>query len=90
MRRIILALAATLAVLAAASFAPSRAEAMTISTPAAIQAAIDDTSLAQDVAYICERVWRCGPFGCGWRRHCWWTGPGWRHRYWRHGYWRRW
>ena len=89
MRRIVLATAATLAVLAAAALAPGRAEAMTLSTPAGIQAAIDDTSLAQDVAYVCNRVWRCGPYGCGWRRACYWTGGG---RYWGHSHWhgRRW
>lgn len=91
MRRIVLATAATLALLAAGSLAPGRAEAMTISTPAGIAAAVDATGLAQDVAYVCRRVWRCGPYGCGWRRACWWTGgpryygpgPYWRHRYYR-------
>jgi hypothetical protein len=76
---------------------PDRADAMTMSTPAGIAAAVDSTSLAQDVAYYCRRVWRCGPYGCGWRRICGWTGPryygryyygrpyryGYRHRYWR-------
>lgn len=92
MRRTILATAVTLAVIAAGSLAPGRAEAMALSTPAGIQAAIDDTSLAQDVAYVCNRVWRCGPYGCGWRRACYWTGGGpyWGHRHWRHRHWRRW
>lgn len=89
MRPTILATAATLAVLTATTaLAPNRAEAMALSTPAGIRAAIDDTGLAQDVAYICRRVWRCGPYGCGWRRVCYWTRPYWRHRHWR-GY-RRW
>jgi hypothetical protein len=91
MRRIVLATAATLALLVAGSLAPGRAEAMTISTPAGVAAAVDATGLAQDVAYVCRRVWRCGPYGCGWRRACWWTGgpryyrrgPYWRHRYYR-------
>ena len=86
MRRTILATAATLALIAAGSLAPGRVEAMALSTPAGIQAAIDDTSLAQDVAYVCNRVWRCGPYGCGWRRACYWTGGygyGWRGRHWR-------
>jgi hypothetical protein len=69
MRRIVLSTAATLAILAAGSLVPNRAEAMTVTTPAGIKAAIDDTSLVQDVA--CRRVWRCGPYGCGWRRVCW-------------------
>ena len=32
---------------------------MTVAMPAGIAKAID--SLAQDVAYVCRRVWRCGP-----------------------------
>jgi len=76
MRRIVLATAATLALLAAGSFTPNRAEAMTVTTPTGLMAAIDGTNLAQDVAYVCRRVRRCGPYGCGWRRACWWTGGG--------------
>lgn len=53
---------------------------MTVAMPAGIAKAID--SLAQDVAYVCRRVWRCGPWGYGWRRACWWTGP----RYYRYRY----
>ncbi|HVV60568.1 MAG TPA: hypothetical protein VHD14_02315 [Pseudolabrys sp.] len=88
MRRTFLILSATLAILAAGSLAPTGANAMTLSTPAAVRAAVDDTSLAQDVAYVCRRVWRCGYWGCGWRRSCYWTGHRyWRHRYWRHHYW---
>jgi hypothetical protein len=81
MRRIVLTTAATLAILAAGSIT-NRADAMTVAMPAGIAKAIDGSSLAQDVAYICRRVWRCGPWGCGWRRHCWWTGP----RYYRYRY----
>lgn len=97
MRRIVLATAATLVLLAAGSLAPGRAEAMTVSTPAGIAAAVDTTALAQNVAYVCRRVWRCGPYGCGWRRVCWWTRGGpyyrpyrpyYRHRYYRHRYYR--
>lgn len=89
MRRMILSLSAAAAIIAAGAFASGSAQAMTISTPAAIQAAIDDTSLAQDVALVCRRVWRCGPYGCGWRRSCYETGPRrpWRRHY--RGY-RRW
>jgi len=77
MRRIVLATAATLAVLAAGSLVPNRAEAMTVAAPAGLMAAIDGTRLKQDVAYVCRRVWRCGPYGyCGWRRACWYTGGG--------------
>ncbi len=88
MRRTVLALSAGLAVFAAASFTATRADAMTLAAPAGIAAAIDGSSLAQDVAYVCRRVWRCGYWGCGWRRACYWTGgyygPG---RYWRRRYW---
>ena len=76
MRRIVLATAATLAILAVGSFVPNRAEAMTVTTPRGF-AALNGTNLAQDVAYVCRRIWRCGPYGyCGWRRACWWTGGG--------------
>ena len=61
MRRIVLATAATLALLAAGSFAPNRAEAMTVTTPSGLMAAIDGTNLAENIAYVCRRVWRCGP-----------------------------
>ena len=82
MRRIVLTTAATLAILAAGSIT-NRADAMTVAMPAGIAKAIDRSSLAQDVAYVCRRVWRCGPWGCGWRRVCWWTGPRY-HRYYRY------
>ena len=91
MRSLALAFATTAAVLAGGALAP--AQAMAISTPAGIAAAVDTTSLAQDVAYVCNRVWRCGPYGCGWRRACFWTG-GPRYRgYYGYGprrHWRRW
>jgi hypothetical protein len=76
MRRIVLVAAATLALLVGGSFAPNRAEAMTVTTPSGLMAAIDGTNLAENIAYVCRRVWRCGPYGCGWRRACWWTGGG--------------
>jgi len=71
---------------------------------AAIGAALTKDDLRQDVSYICRRVWRCGPYGCGWRRACYWTPgpfvnvyphayayrPYWRgySRYWARPYWR--
>jgi hypothetical protein len=76
MRRIVLAAAATLALLVAGSFAPNRAEAITVTTSTGLAAALEGGNLAQDVAYVCRRVHRCGPYGCGWRRVCWWTGGG--------------
>jgi len=71
MRRIVIANAATLAILAAGSITPNRAEAMTVTTPSGIQNALNENSLLQDVQVACRRVWRCGPYGCGWRRVCW-------------------
>jgi hypothetical protein len=63
MRRIVLATAATLALLVAGSFAPNRAEAITVTTPTGLAAALEGSNLAHDVAYV-------------WRRVCWWTGGG--------------
>ncbi len=32
--------------------------------------------LADNVAYFCRPVWRCGPYACGWSRFCGWRpGP---------------
>lgn len=99
MRRTALATAAALAVLAVASFAPSQANAMAMSTPAGIAAAVDSTSLSQNVAYVCRPVRRCGPGGCWVRRSCFYTGGyygggyryGYRHHYgYYNGYRRHW
>jgi len=75
MRRTVLGTAATLAILAVVSLVPNRAEAITVTTPANIQAVVNDANPVHDVALACNRVWRCGPYGCGWRRVCWRTGP---------------
>jgi len=88
MRHTAIMLSMTLGILAASSLAPTQADAMTFSTPSAIQAAVDDSSLAKDVAYICRRAWRCGYWGCGWRRACFWSGPRYYGRRWYNG--RRW
>ena len=97
MRRILLSAAAAFAVLSAGAMLPSRAEAMTVTAPVGLQSAIGDR-LVQDTAYVCRRVWRCGYYGCGWRRACWWTGPSygygygpyWRRGYYHRHYWRHW
>lgn len=89
MRKTLLALAASIAIMTAGTLVSGSAQAMTISTPAGVAAAIDDTNLAQDVAYVCRRVWACGPYGCGWRRSCYWTRPYRPYRPWRR-HWRRW
>lgn len=86
MRKTVLATMAALAILACSSFVPERADAMTAPVPAGIRAVIDGSTLAQDIAYVCRRVWRCGPYGCGWRRACWWTGPYHRRYYRRYWY----
>lgn len=75
MRKTMLALCAAFAVFTAGALMSGTAQAMTVSTPAGIAAAIDDTSLAENVAYVCRRVRRCGPYGCVWRRYCYNTRP---------------
>jgi hypothetical protein len=49
MRRIVIAIAAMLAILAAGSITPISAEAMTVTTPSGIQNALNENSLLQDV-----------------------------------------
>lgn len=90
MHRTVLAAAATLTILAGAALMPQSAEAMP-AAPTGLATAVTGNSLAQDVAYVCRRVWRCGPYGCGWRRACYWTGPRrhWGPHYYRR-HWRRW
>ena len=92
MRRTILSAFATLAILGAAALVPQSAEAMTVPAAAGIAAAVQENTLAQDVAYVCRRVWRCGPYGCGWRRSCYYSRPYYapRRYYRRHYYYRRW
>lgn len=70
MRRIILAIAAVMAVSGAGTFVTTGANAMTLngSGPAA---ALKDKSAAQEVAYVCRRVWN----GYRWVRRCYHTGP---------------
>lgn len=103
MRRFFLLMGVTFALLIAVSLAPNRASAMAIGAPVGALAAAEQTNLTEEVAYVCRRVWRCGPRGCGWRRVCWWRpgpvyapryfygGPRWRARpYYRYRHWRRW
>jgi hypothetical protein len=83
--------------------AASPARALPLTGAPAIGAAANQGDFRQDVRYVCRRVWRCGYYGCGWRRSCWWT-PGpyayvypyysyrrhWRpYRYYSRPYWRR-
>jgi len=55
-------------------FAISPATALTYA-PAGLAAALADANSVQPVDYVCRRVHRCGPYGCGWRRVCFETGP---------------
>ena len=101
MRKTLLAIAAATAVFATGAMISAPAHAITISTPAGVAAAIDDTNLAENVAYVCRRVRVCGYYGCTWRRRCYNTRPyyrpyyqpryyGHRHRHgYRHRYYRR-
>jgi hypothetical protein len=54
---------------------------MTLPAPAGIATAINETNLAQDVAYVCRRVRVCYPYGCVWRDRRYWTRPRPHHRY---------
>jgi hypothetical protein len=85
MRRMFLAVAAAAAMLAAGSL--TRAEAMPVGDPAGVRAALESTSITDQVAYVCRRFWSCGYWGCGWRRSCYWA-PGYYGYY--RPYYRRW
>jgi hypothetical protein len=82
MPRISLIIAVTLTVITGSLLAPVPASAMTLPAPTGLQATLDGTNFTQDVAYVCRHVWRCGPYGCGWRRVCWWTRH--YHPYWQY------
>jgi hypothetical protein len=75
MGRIVLAIIAGLALLAAISLSPNRAEAAAMPVPSGIQALTQDNSMIEEAAYVCRRVWRCGAYGCGWRRVCEYISP---------------
>jgi hypothetical protein len=63
--------AAAATVLASGLTLSQRTEAMPIA-PAPLAS---EAGLVTQVQYGCPPVWRCGPWGCGWRRACW-GGPG--------------
>jgi hypothetical protein len=75
MRKSFVTVGAAAAFAAAAFLMPSAAPAAPLNGAAAIGSAIGDADVASDVAYTCWRVWRCGPFGCGFRSACGWR-PG--------------
>ena len=72
MRKILLTSALLAGFFAAGSLATGSANAMTISTPAAVAKAVGESAVT-DVAYRCRRVWT----RWGWRRACGWR-PGYR------------
>lgn len=77
MRKILIAAAASAAVLSAAGVLATSADALTLPSQSAVRDAADSTNLAaQNVRWVC----RYGYYG----RRCWWE-PGWR-RHWRHRY----
>ena len=78
MRRILLAAAATAAVLSAPGLLADRADALTLPSQQAVRDAADSTQLTPDnVRWVC----RWGYYG----RRCWWE-PGWRRHHWRYRY----
>ena len=40
----------------------------------------------EDVAYRCQKVWRCGYRGCAWERECWRRAPRYRPYGWDYPY----
>lgn len=106
LRKFFLICAALATLIAGGALTASRADALPISAPAALNTALAGNNLLDAVAYYCRRAWRCGPYGCGWRRVCGSTGPayyyapgyypGWRwgyyrpYRYYGYGWRRRW
>jgi hypothetical protein len=84
MRKVLLSLTAAAAFASAASLAPSRADAMTVGTAAGVRGALEDTSMIEDVRYVCSHRYYSS------RRNCWWQPD--RYRSYRpyHRRWRRW
>jgi hypothetical protein len=85
-RRFFLTAALIAGFAAAGSLMPSQANAMAISTPAAVQQAVNEGGSAiEQVRYVCRRVRHCGYRGCYWRRACYHTRSyGYRYRPYRH------
>jgi hypothetical protein len=86
MRKYLLTAALLAGCAAAGSLLPGNAAAMTISTPAALAKAVDNSNVSE-VRYVCRRVWS----RWGWRRSCFWR-PGYAYYgyppygYYRYGY----
>ena len=77
MRKLAIVTAATGAILAAVSLAP--AQSMTVGSASVVQAALAETDLVQEAAYVCRHRFYTS------RRMCWWR-PAFGYRGWR---WRR-
>ena len=86
MRKSLVTFAAAMAVVASASLVPSRADAAGLNGAAGLRGAVGEADLSTQVDYVCSRVWRCGPFGCGFRSVCGWRpgsySPHWGYRGW--------
>lgn len=67
MRKTLVATAVAV-ILSAGAFLASGANAMTLTAPAGIRPAIQDTSAVEQTRYVCYRVWRRGH----WRQKCSW------------------
>lgn len=67
-------------------FAIPEARATTAPAPAGLAAVIQQANPVEEVATACRRVWRCGPYGCGYQRQCWETGGGYGYGYGNGGY----
>ena len=93
MRKFVLSMAALAAILAGSLASAPRAEALPVAP--GVAASVSSEGVLLDAAYHCRPIWRCGRYGCGWRRVCGWTpGPYWHRHYWgprwHHRHWRRW
>jgi len=78
MRKILVAAAASAAIVTTAGLVVDRADAMTLTAQSGVQAAADSTNLAQDVRWVCRYHWNG-------RRSCWWEPShrrSWRYRHW--------
>jgi hypothetical protein len=88
MRKFALTIAAASVIVAAGSLLAPRAQAMTAPAPAGLGAAIDESRLTEDVAYVCRRWWN----GYRWVRSCRYRPSYYGYRPYRHRYryYRRW
>ena len=76
MRRILLSLTTASAIVSAAAFT-APASAMTVGTAPGMQAALDETSVLDQVVYVCRHRYYTS------RRVCWWRPGGYSWRPWR-------